>query len=85
MRRANAAPRTRECVVCSEAMPIPDFPSLMNCTHEPQVCGDCYKTWISSQLDNKSWKEIGCPDSGCKELLGHADVQRYAAPEVYLK
>lgn len=85
VRRANAAPRTRECVVCGEATPIPDFPSLMNCAHEPQVCGDCYKTWISTQLDNKSWKEIGCPDSGCKELLGHADVQRYAAPEVYLK
>ena len=85
MRRANAAPRTRECVVCSEATPIPDFPSLMNCAHEPQVCGDCYKTWISSQLDNRSWKEIGCPDSGCKELLGHVDVQHYAAPEVYLK
>ncbi|OCK96270.1 uncharacterized protein K441DRAFT_553141 [Cenococcum geophilum 1.58] len=85
VRRANAAPRTRECVVCSEATPIPDFPYLVNCAHRPRVCSDCYKTWISSQLDNKSWKEIRCPGLGCKELLGHADVQRYAAPEVYLR
>ena len=77
--------RSRNCVVCAETKPVPEFPAVINCKHKSQVCADCYKSWIASELDNKSWKEIGCPQSGCKQLLKHAEVQRYAAPEVYAK
>ena len=85
IRQLNATSRTRNCVVCSETIPIPEFPALMSCEHVPEVCTDCYKSWIASELDSKSWKEIGCPESGCKQLLKHAEVQQYAAPEVYAK
>jgi E3 ubiquitin-protein ligase RNF14 len=76
---------SRNCAVCSETIPIHEFPALINCDHDPQVCAVCYKSWIASELDRKSWKEIGCPESGCKRLLKHAEVQQYATPEVYAK
>jgi casein kinase I homolog HRR25 len=77
--------RIRNCVACTENIPIPEFPTLMQCEHDPQVCAVCYKIWIASELESKSWKEIRCPESGCEQLLKHAEVQQYAAPEVYAK
>ncbi|KAF2807483.1 uncharacterized protein BDZ99DRAFT_523095 [Mytilinidion resinicola] len=85
LRQINAAPKKRDCAVCAESYPIPDLPSLMNCEHEPQVCSDCYQGWIASELNSKSWKEIKCPEEGCKQILNHAEVQEYATPEVYAK
>ncbi|KAF2489028.1 hypothetical protein BU16DRAFT_221230 [Lophium mytilinum] len=85
LRELNAAPKKRECAVCAESYPIPDLPSLMNCEHEPQVCNECYQGWIASELNSKSWKEIKCPEEGCKQILCHAEVQEYATSEVYAK
>ncbi|KAF2491119.1 hypothetical protein BU16DRAFT_144198 [Lophium mytilinum] len=84
---ANTHPqeKKRECAICAESCPIPDLPSLMNCEHEPQVCSDCYQRWIASELNSKSWKEIKCPEEGCKQILCHAEVQEYATSEVYAK
>jgi hypothetical protein len=76
---------TRDCIVCGEETPIPNLPVLLNCTHIPQTCADCFATWIASELESKGWKYITCPESGCKERLQHTEVQQYAAPEVYEK
>lgn len=54
---------------------IPEFPALINCEHDAEICGGCYKGWIASELDSKSWKETGCPGSDCKQLLEYAEVQ----------
>ncbi|KAI9767590.1 MAG: Myosin type-2 heavy chain 1 [Geoglossum simile] len=83
--RAQDIMRTRNCVVCTEAIPTPELPTLTNCKHKPQVCADCYKNWIASELDNTSRKEIRCPESGCGELLNHAEVRQYASPGIYAK
>ncbi|OCK77983.1 hypothetical protein K432DRAFT_302984 [Lepidopterella palustris CBS 459.81] len=85
IRREMSRPRTRDCAVCAKTVAIPEFPALMNCEHEPQVCADCFKDWIASELDSKGWKDMKCPEAGCKVLLTHADVQEYAASEVYTK
>jgi len=77
--------KTRDCVVCSEEIPIPDFPALMDCEHEPQTCASCYNRWIESELNTKAWSDIKCPEHRCKVLLQHFDVQRYATLEVYTK
>jgi predicted RNA-binding protein YlqC (UPF0109 family) len=76
---------SRNCAVCSETIAIHEFPALTNCDHDPQVCAVCYKSWIASELDRKSCKEMACPESGCKRLLKHGEVQQYAAPEVYAR
>jgi hypothetical protein len=81
----NATSKTCYCLVCYGFKPISEFPALKNCKHEPRVCAECYNQSIASQLDIKSWKEIKCPELGCKEQLKHADVQQYAAPEVYAR
>jgi hypothetical protein len=85
IRQLNMASRTRNCMVCAEAIPIPEFPALIDCQHDPKVCAVCYKSWIASELESKTWKEIKCPESGCGQLLKHAEVQQYATPEVYKK
>jgi hypothetical protein len=85
VRQLNMASRTRNCMVCAETIPILEFPALTDCQHDPKVCSVCYKSWIASELESKTWKEIKCPESGCGQLLKHAEVQQYATPEVYKK
>lgn len=81
--RQQAAPKTRDCIVCGDPTPIVAFPSLLNCEHEPQTCADCYRGWIESELNHKTWNEIKCPQHKCKVILQHPDVQQHAAPEIY--
>lgn len=83
--RLGTTPETRNCALCTETLPIFKFPALINCEHKPQVCADCYNSWIVSELDSKSGKEIRCPESGCEVVLKHSEVQQYAVPEVYAK
>jgi hypothetical protein len=73
----------RECIVCGDGAPAADLPALMNCSHEPRTCPDCYGGWIASQLEEKGWRRIGCPESGCGQILEHGDVQRYSSAEVF--
>ncbi|KAF2205923.1 hypothetical protein GQ43DRAFT_361380 [Delitschia confertaspora ATCC 74209] len=76
---------TRDCAVCSDATPIPEFPALPDCQHEPETCASCYRSWIESEVNSKSWNEIKCPGHKCNTILQHCHVQQYAAPEVYEK
>jgi hypothetical protein len=75
----------RDCVVCGDSVPAADLPALMNCNHEPQTCAGCYAGWIASELESKGWKGITCPESSCKQVLEHADVQAYSSAEVFLR
>jgi hypothetical protein len=75
----------RDCNVCGESVPVADLPALMGCSHEPQTCRECYTGWIASQLEEKGWRRIGCPESGCGHILEHASVQRYGSTEVFLR
>ncbi|KAF2275942.1 uncharacterized protein EI97DRAFT_419629 [Westerdykella ornata] len=69
---------TRECVVCSETYGIEQFPTSAACTHEPEVCGECYDQSINAQLDDKAWDNVGCPTEGCDVVLQHADIHEIA-------
>lgn len=37
-----SASRTRDCAVCGDPELIIDLPSLSSCTHDADVCADCY-------------------------------------------
>ena len=76
---------SRICVTCTETLPISEFPAIMNCDHDSKICADCYKRWIAAELERKCWNQIKCPDSDCKQLLKHAEVQQYASPEICVK
>ena len=84
-RQEAAAIKTRECVVCGDACPIPELPALVDCAHQPQTCATCYQSWIESELNSKSWNEIRCPENECCVILQHHEVQQYATAEVYQK
>ena len=72
----------QECVVCTETIGVALFPGASitkSCEHPPATCLECVAMSIQSDLSNKLWNEIRCPE--CGELLEYDDVQRYADPE----
>jgi hypothetical protein len=72
----------RECVICTDTKPVSDFPTAgitKACTHEPTTCLVCVATSIQTDLSNRLWNEIKCPE--CRELLEYDDVQRFADDE----
>lgn len=56
-----------------------------SCRHEAKVCKPCLSASISSQLDTKVWTRIGCPISGCDELLEYGDIQAFADPRMFAR
>ena len=69
----------RECIICTDTKPVFEFPSAAitkTCNHEPSTCHDCLATSIRSDLNNRLWNEIKCPE--CRGTLEYDDVQRFA-------
>ena len=73
----------RDCAVCGDSSPIADFPSLANCTHRPETCAGCYEAWITTQLQDSSWREAKCPVSKCGTTLTYHEIQQYATAEIF--
>ncbi|KAK3683352.1 hypothetical protein B0T22DRAFT_246180 [Podospora appendiculata] len=72
----------RECIVCTETKKVQDFPQAAvtnKCSHAPSTCLQCVATSIKTDLNNRLWNEIKCPE--CREVLQYDDVQRFADPE----
>ncbi|KAL2130856.1 hypothetical protein VTI74DRAFT_5846 [Chaetomium olivicolor] len=72
----------RECIVCTDTKPVSSFPSAAitkTCTHEPTTCLVCVAACIRSDLANRLWNEIRCPE--CRATLEYDDVQRFADDE----
>ncbi len=72
----------RECVICTDAKPVSEFPSAAvtkACTHEPETCRACLAISIRADLNNRLWNEIKCPE--CRAILEYDDVQRFADEE----
>ncbi|PSN70439.1 hypothetical protein BS50DRAFT_487604 [Corynespora cassiicola Philippines] len=83
-RREHAsAVKTRDCAVCTEAISIPDLPSLANCAHESGTCSACYARWIATELTEKGWKNIRCPGNACRVMLSYDEVRAYATAETF--
>ncbi|KAK5997203.1 E3 ubiquitin-protein ligase RNF19B-like protein [Cladobotryum mycophilum] len=78
-RHRDARNGRRDCIVCTEKKEVELFPQVSvtsTCTHEPNTCLDCIETSIRSDMTNKLWSDIRCPE--CRELLDYTDIQRYA-------
>ncbi|KAH6622637.1 hypothetical protein F5144DRAFT_335312 [Chaetomium tenue] len=72
----------RDCIICTDTKPVSEFPTAAitkACTHEPTTCLVCVATSIRTDLSNRLWNEIKCPE--CRELLEYDDVQRFADEE----
>lgn len=72
----------RECIICTDTKPVSEFPTAAitkTCNHEPTTCLVCVATSIRTDLNNRLWNEIKCPE--CRETLEYDDVQRFADDE----
>ncbi|KAB5583557.1 hypothetical protein GE09DRAFT_1278751 [Coniochaeta sp. 2T2.1] len=70
-----------QCTVCTDTKPAISFPASAvskTCTHPPTTCLDCVATSIRSDLTNRLWTQIRCPE--CRATLAYDDVQLYADP-----
>lgn len=76
---------TRDCVVCGSATLITNCPSLPLCTHEEQVCSDCYAAWIASQLEDTGWQEAKCPGTTCNITLTYEEIKAYASNDIFTR
>ncbi|TLD33810.1 hypothetical protein PspLS_00963, partial [Pyricularia sp. CBS 133598] len=71
----------RECAVCTEEVAESEFPTkavTSACNHPINTCKTCLKTSISSDMNNKFWNRISCPECGAS--LMQEDVERHAEP-----
>ena len=72
----------RECIICTDTKPVSEFPSAAittTCNHPPTTCLICVATSIRTDLNNRLWNEIKCPE--CRATLQYDDVQRFADDE----
>lgn len=82
-RLRQAASRVCDCAVCGGSALVIEMPSLSSCSHEAEVCGSCYASWITSQLEANGWQEVKCPGISCKINLAYEEIQAYARREVF--
>lgn len=70
-----------ECSVCMEMFAVADSPDKItsSCQHAAVVCLGCTTESINTQIMDKAWNEISCPE--CLELLSFQEVKRFAGPE----
>lgn len=74
----------RECSVCSERLP-PEPMRLSACTHEPDICQDCFQQYLGGRMDNTIWHQIGCPSIDCSMQITHDDVKKFASEEMFIR
>lgn len=74
-----------ECSVCADLFTAQDFIKLTACTHQPDICKQCFLGWLNSQLDSTTWENIQCPSSSCSQAVTHADVKAYASDDLFTR
>lgn len=81
--QVNSNDGQRECSVCGETFPLAYFPGLQGCTHDPDVCRECFVEWLDHKMKDIAIDDIKCPSSGCKTTITHEAVHMHAPAEVF--
>ncbi|OAL44431.1 hypothetical protein IQ07DRAFT_473653, partial [Pyrenochaeta sp. DS3sAY3a] len=74
----------QQCSVCSEKLPYEPM-RLSGCSHEPDVCQDCFQQYLAGRMDTTAWDRIVCPSAGCKTEITHDDVKKFASQEQFTR
>lgn len=74
------------CIICEEDF-TPEFTPpawiTLACEHTPTICKKCMTRSIASDLENKIWNQIACPE--CPALLEYEDIRRLADAESFAR
>lgn len=68
-----------QCIVCAEDFTSRTRPPAwitLACEHKPTVCTKCIATSIKTDLEDKMWDKIRCPE--CGVFLIYDDIRRLA-------
>ena len=78
-----APQKTRRCIVCDEDMSEDHFPSQVTqqCSHDTYICKSCIQAWLASQLQQRGWDMIVCPE--CSSHLHQDDMENHADRDTY--
>lgn len=77
---------SRECVICADIKDetcFPACPLTQSCSHVQAACLPCLARSISFDMEQKQWKQIGCPQ--CGALLELDIVSQFADKETRKK
>jgi hypothetical protein len=77
--------KSRTCSVCDDTFPVKDFPSLIACSHEANVCQECFLRWLDQRMASTTWEQIECPSSTCTNAISHDDVKMYAPVDTFTR
>jgi hypothetical protein len=75
---------TTECAVWMESLGLDSFPKHKTtplCNHSPITCSSCLRQSIESEISDRPWDQIQCPD--CPELLPFDSVKAIVSPEAF--
>lgn len=78
-------PADPECTICADTFPAMDLISLSECTHEPDVCHECFLSWLTQQMESTAWDRIACPSTNCTKTLSHDDIKATAPADIFAR
>lgn len=77
----------QECTVCMDAKELSSFPSRdelpRDCFHDGFICKACIGASIASDIENKSFTDIGCPR--CQASWPRYYLELYSTEEVMMR
>ncbi|KAH5324355.1 hypothetical protein HBI12_092230 [Parastagonospora nodorum] len=76
-------PQDPDCSICADTFKIQDLVSLCGCSHEPEVCQECFLGWLTQEMDSTAWDRIACPSSVCEKMISHEDVRANAPADIF--
>jgi len=81
VKEAPAKPAMQECIACTESFGADSFPRPEHCKGVPSLCGDCFATYLNTQIgQSASLRSIKCPcgHDECAVFITWTDVKLYA-------
>lgn len=79
-------PQERECSICitdKHPLEFPARPPTLLCEHKVNTCTDCLEKWVESDLQQRGWERVSCPE--CRRCLSHSDMRRAATAETFAR
>lgn len=80
-KRVREGAGNRECVICSEGLPIAFFPeeTHSDAEHQSEICLLCWELHLDNEVTNKSWDTVRCGQ--CKKTLTNDNIKRFATSQ----